>query len=59
MRKIAKIEHERLDSTMATVVALHNEWIKWCTANDISAEKIYLIGRLFVSDTPPVQKGKK
>lgn len=25
-----KLEHEKLDSNIATAAALFNEWIKWC-----------------------------
>lgn len=30
-----KLEHELLDSKIATAAALFNEWIKWTAANGI------------------------
>lgn len=30
-----KLEHELLDSKIATAAGLFNEWIKWCQANEI------------------------
>lgn len=30
-----KLEHELLDSKIATAAALFNEWIKWCKENGI------------------------
>ncbi len=42
-----KLEHEMLDSKMATAVALFNEWIKWCDQNGIAPDKISKIPELF------------
>lgn len=30
-----KLEHELLDSKIATAAALFNEWVKWCDENGI------------------------
>lgn len=30
-----KLEHELLESKVATAAALLNEWIKWCGANGV------------------------
>lgn len=30
-----KLEHELLDSKIATAAALYNEWLKWCQVNGI------------------------
>lgn len=54
----AKIEHEILDSKIATAAALFNEWIKWCEANGILARKLPLITQLF-EVTPDEFKGSK
>lgn len=35
-----KLEHELLDSKIATAAALFNEWIKWCEANGIKSYSI-------------------
>ena len=54
-----KLEHERLESTMATAVALFNEWIKWCDANDVGADKMPMIARLFENPAPKQPTNKK
>ncbi len=43
----AKIEHEMLDSKVATATALFNEWIKWCDENNIKPRVVAAIPRLF------------
>ena len=43
----AKIEHETLDSKIATATALFNEWVKWCEENDVHPRTIALIPKLF------------
>lgn len=47
MKKTVKIEHELLDSKIATATALLNEWIKWCNDNNIRPRTIASIPRLF------------
>jgi len=45
----AKVEHDLLDSKIATAVALFNEWIKWCDENDIQRTTTVDIPKLFMS----------
>lgn len=35
-----KIEHELLESKIATAAALFNEWITWCKANGINGTQM-------------------
>jgi hypothetical protein len=42
-----KVEHELLDSKIATATALFNEWIKWCNDNNIKPRVIASIPKLF------------
>lgn len=42
-----KIEHDMLDSKIATAAALFNEWIKWCTDNNLKPRVVAAIPRLF------------
>lgn len=42
-----KLEHELLDSKIATAAALFNEWIKWCNENNINPRTVASIPRLF------------
>lgn len=53
-----KIEHELLDSKIATATALFNEWIKWCDENKINPRAIAQIPQLFLV-TPEEYKEKK
>lgn len=50
MSKKAKIEHDILDSKVATAVALFNEWIRWCNENDIQERTLTDIPKLFSVD---------
>ncbi len=42
-----KVEHELLDSKIATATALFNEWLKWCKENGVSPRTTAQIPRLF------------
>lgn len=42
-----KLEHELLDSKIATAAALFNEWVKWCNDNGIPAYSIPHITKAF------------
>lgn len=44
---MVSIWHDLLDSKIATATALYNEWLKWCEANDLRAETIAGIPKLF------------
>lgn len=43
-----RLEHELLDSKVATATALLNEWLKWCCDNDI---KPYAIPHIMAAFT--------
>jgi len=43
-----KLEHELLDSKMATAVSLFNEWLKWCEKNGINGSLRTQIPKLFL-----------
>lgn len=51
----ARLEHEILDSKIATAVALFNEWIKWCKAEGIEPQAMTIIPELFRSNRPAVE----
>lgn len=42
-----KLEHELLDSKIATATALFCAWIKWCEDNNIKPRTISAIPKLF------------
>lgn len=42
-----KLEHELLDSKIATASALFNEFLKWCEENDIKPYQITHITQSF------------
>jgi hypothetical protein len=42
-----KLEHELLDSKIATATALFNEWIKWCDEHNLKPRTIAAIPKLF------------
>lgn len=42
-----KLEHELLDSKIATAAALYNEWLKWCADNQIMPYAIPKITQAF------------
>ncbi len=55
-----KIEHEMLDSKIATAVALFNEWIKWCDEQGLRPRTVTDIPALFLSFPDKLdEKGKK
>lgn len=51
-----KLEHELLDSTIATAAALFNEWIKWCEANGIKGYQIPHITNAFIKKASDVEE---
>lgn len=55
-----KLEHELLDSKIATATALFNEWIKWCDDNNIRPQTTASIPKLFeISQTEFDEKTTK
>lgn len=45
------LEHQVLDSKIATAAALFNEWVKWCQQQNIRPQTIAAIPKLF--EVPP------
>ena len=52
-----KLEHELLDSKIATAAALFNEWIRWCEENNIKSYAIPHITAAF--NVSPLDKKDK